>query len=286
MLAGGSGSRLHPLTAIVSKQLQPVYDKPMVYYPLSTLMLGGVSDVLVISTPHDLPRFRELLGDGSRWGITLSYAEQAAPNGIAEALVIGEEFLAGEPVALILGDNVFYGRVGLDHLIEGFDGGATIFGYPVSDPRRYGIVELDDDGRVLSLEEKPEHPRSRLAIPGLYLYDGEAPAMARWLTPSARGELEITDLNRAYLDEGRLRAHRLTRGVAWLDSGTPESLLDAADFIAAIERRQGLKIACLEEVAWRRGFLDDDGLLAAAAAMPPCPYRTYVESLLDDAHLD
>jgi glucose-1-phosphate thymidylyltransferase len=280
VLAGGSGTRLYPLTAIVSKQLQPVYDKPMIYYPLATLMLGGIDEVLLISTPHDVPRFQDLLGDGSQWGMSIEYAVQPEPKGIAQALVIGEDFLAGEGCALILGDNIFYGRVALDRLIADFDGGAAVFGYPVADPHRYGIVELDESGRVLSLEEKPAEPRTNLAIPGLYLYDGKASRLAAELTPSPRGELEITDLNQTYLDRGELRAIRLGRGVAWLDSGTPESLLDAANFIATIEQRQGLKIACLEEIAWRLGWLDEASLRHTLDQMPNSSYRQYVEQLL------
>jgi glucose-1-phosphate thymidylyltransferase len=262
VLAGGAGTRLHPLTLVTSKQLQPVYDKPMVYYPLSTLMLGGLRDLLLISTAQDTPLFEALLGDGSQWGVSISYAVQTAPRGLADALLVGEKFLAGDTVSLVLGDNIFYGRIGFDEIVRGFSTGALIFGYPVTDPERYGIVEFGDDGRIASLEEKPSHPRSNLAVPGLYLYDGQAVEMARALQPSGRGELEITDLNLAYHRQGQLRAVRLGRGVAWLDSGTHESLLESANFIATIERRQGLKIA--------------------AAAMPPSPYRSYVLALLDE----
>ncbi len=282
VLAGGAGTRLHPLTRVASKQLQPVYDKPMIYYPLATLMLAGMREMLLISTPHDLPRFSELLGDGRQWGIELSYAEQSAPRGIAEALIIGERFLAGEAVTLILGDNIFYGRMSLDRIVAEFGDGAVIFGYPVRDPQRYGIVEFSADGRVSSLEEKPEKPKSNLAIPGLYLYDHRAPQLAAQLSPSDRGELEITDLNRIYLNEGSLRAERLGRGVAWLDSGTHESLLESANFIATIERRQGLKIACLEEIAFRQGYLDAAGLAAVAEAMPRSSYRAYLETVLGE----
>ncbi|MGI8574877.1 MAG: glucose-1-phosphate thymidylyltransferase RfbA [Egibacteraceae bacterium] len=280
VLAGGAGTRLHPLTSVASKQLQPVYDKPMIYYPLSTLMLAGIREILLISTPHDLPRFFGLLGDGRQWGIELSYAEQSAPRGIAEALVIGENFLDGQDVTLVLGDNIFYGRMGLDRIVAEFSTGAVIFGYPVQDPERYGIVTFSADGRVSSLEEKPEKPSSNLAIPGLYLYDHRAPRLAAQLSPSDRGELEITDLNRVYLSEGGLRAERLGRGVAWLDSGTHESLLESANFIATIERRQGLKIACLEEIAFRQGYLDTDGLVAVTEAMPRSSYRAYLETVL------
>jgi glucose-1-phosphate thymidylyltransferase len=285
VLAGGAGTRLHPLTLVASKQLQPVYDKPMIYYPLSTLLLGGLRDLLLISTPHDVPRFQALLGDGSQWGVSISYAVQTAPRGIADALLVGEPFLAGDAVSLVLGDNIFYGRIGFDEIVRDFASGAVIFGYPVQDPQRYGIVEFGADGQVESLEEKPAHPRSNLAVPGMYIYDGDAPAIVKGLHPSSRGELEITDLNLEYHRRGTLRAVRLGRGVAWLDSGTHESLLESANFIATIERRQGLKIACLEEVAYRQGFIDAEGLEAAAAAMPPSPYRTYVLSLLDDEAL-
>ena len=280
MLAGGAGTRLHPLTRVASKQLQPVYDKPMIYYPLATLMLAGVREILLISTEEDVPRFEDLLGDGSQWGVDISYAVQPAPEGIAQAFVIGEHFVASEPVTLILGDNIFYGRMDLDHIVAEFETGAVIFGYPVQDPERYGIVELDDEGRVLSLEEKPAAARTNLAVPGLYIYDGRVAELARALSPSARGELEITDLNRAYLERGELRAVRLGRGVAWLDSGTHESLLESAQFIHTIEKRQGVKIACLEEIAYRRGLLDAADLEATIGAMPASPYRSYVESVL------
>lgn len=282
VLAGGAGTRLHPMTQVASKQLQPVYDKPMVYYPLSTLMLAGIRDILIISTPHDLPRFEDLLGGGEQWGVSLSYAAQPAPEGIAQAFLIGEEFLAGGPATLILGDNIFYGRMELDRVVGSFERGAVIFGYPVHDPERYGIIELDGDGGVVSLEEKPTAPRSNLAIPGLYVYDDRVVDLTRGLRPSGRGELEITDLNRAYLELGELRAVRLGRGIAWLDSGTHDSLLESAMFIQTIEKRQGMKIACLEEVALEMGFLDAAGLRRTVDAMPPSPYRTYVEDLLAD----
>jgi glucose-1-phosphate thymidylyltransferase len=282
VLAGGSGTRLHPLTLVASKQLQPVYDKPMVYYPLATLMLGGLRDLLLISTPTDVPRFQALLGDGSQWGVSISYEVQTSPRGIADALLVGEKFLDGDTVSLLLGDNIFYGRIGFDDIVREFCSGAVIFGYPVQDPQRYGIVEFGHHGEVKSLEEKPAHPRSNLAVPGIYVYDGEAVGIVKALKPSPRGELEITDLNLEYHRRGALRAVRLGRGVAWLDSGTHESLLESANFIATIERRQGLKIACLEEVAYRQGFIDAEGLEAAAAAMPPSPYRTYVLNLLVD----
>jgi len=279
VLAGGAGSRLHPLTLVASKQLMPVYDKPMVYYPLSTLMLAGIRDILLISTPQDLPRFRELLGDGSRLGISISYAEQPRPEGIAQAFVIGERFIAGDRTALVLGDNIFYGK--LDYFREALrhERGATVFGYWVRDPERYGVVEFGGDGRVLSIEEKPAKPKSNYAVPGLYVYDGRVSEMARALKPSARGEVEITDLNRAYLAEGTLRVEKIGRGVAWLDTGTHESLLEASNFIATIEHRQGLKIGCLEEVAWRMGFLDDAEFDKLIAGMPANSYRAYLAAI-------
>jgi glucose-1-phosphate thymidylyltransferase len=277
VLAGGAGSRLDPITRVASKQLQPVYDKPMIYYPLATLLDAGISDVLLISTPHDVPRFEDLLGDGSQWGMRIDYAVQTEPNGIAEAFLVGREFIAGEPVTLILGDNIFHGDVGLEPIVGGFAGGAVIFGYPVVDPERYGVVVLDDGDRVVSIEEKPARPTSNLAVPGLYVYDDQVVTMTEKLTPSGRGELEITDLNRAYLDRGELRAVRLPRGVAWLDSGTHDSLLDAANFIATIEHRQGLKIACLEEIALRRGMIDLAAFSVLVEAMPQSGYRDYLE---------
>ncbi len=280
VLAGGSGSRLHPLTLVASKQLQPVYDKPMIFYPLATLMLAGIRDILLISSPADTPRFEALLGDGSSWGIRLSYAVQPEPGGIAQAFLVGEEFVANAAVTLILGDNILYGRMQLDELVAQHRGGALIFGYLVSDPGRYGVVEFDESGRVVSLEEKPVEPKTNLAIPGLYLYDGTVVDQVHRLQPSARGELEITDLNRLYLDEGTLVGHRLGRGVAWLDTGTHESLLDAANFIAAIEHRQGLKIACLEEVALSCGYVDRARVAEVVKRMPASPYREYVETIL------
>jgi glucose-1-phosphate thymidylyltransferase len=282
VLAGGAGSRLDPITRVASKQLQPVYDKPMVYYPLSTLMLAGIREMLIITTPKDEPRFVELLGDGSQWGISLDYAVQAQPRGIAEAFLVGESFIAGESVTLILGDNIFYGRMGLDEVVGGFDGGAVVFAYAVSDPERYGVVEFDADGNAISLEEKPAHPKSRYAVPGLYVYDERVVDIARALQPSGRGELEITDLNWVYLDEGSLRVHRVGRGVAWLDSGTHDSLLEAANFIATIEHRQGRKIACLEEIALRSGFVASDHVAALVASMPNSAYRDYVSEILEE----
>jgi glucose-1-phosphate thymidylyltransferase len=280
VLAGGAGTRLHPLTLVASKQLQPVYDKPMIYYPLATLMLAGIRELLLISTAADVPRFQSLLGDGSQWGLRIEYAVQPKPDGIAQAFLIGESFIAGESVALILGDNLFYGRMELDEDVAAFKSGALIFAYPVRDPERYGVVELGANGEVVSLIEKPVQPRSNLAIPGLYIYDEHVVAHTRALRPSARGELEITDLNRAYLERGELRARRLGRGIAWLDTGTHASLLEASSFIAAIENRQGLKVACLEEVAYRSGFIDDAQLERLMLAMPRSPYREYLETLL------
>ncbi len=277
VLAGGAGSRLDPITRVASKQLQPVYDKPMVYYPLATLLDAGIDEVLLISTPGDVPRFEALLGDGDQWGMRIEYAVQPEPNGIAEAFLIGRDFIGGEPVALILGDNIFYGNMGLDEIVASFSSGGLIFGYPVRDPERYGVVELDADDRVISIVEKPAEPVSNLAVPGLYLYDDQVVAMAEKLTPSARGELEITELNRAYLERGELVALRLGQGIAWLDSGTHDSLLEAANFIATIEHRQGLKIACLEEIALRRGTIDAAQFRTLVESMPSSSYREYLE---------
>ena len=281
-MAGGAGSRLHPLSQVASKQLQPVYDKPMIYYPLATLMLAGIREILLISTPADVPRFKELLGDGSQWGLELRFEVQPRPEGIAQAFVIGADFIADNPVCLILGDNIFYGRMGLDSVVADFWGGAVIWGYPVHDPERYGVAELDDDGHVIGLEEKPAEPRTNLAVPGLYVYDSSAVARVTDMEPSLRGELEITDLNRSYLRDGQLRAIRLGRGIAWLDSGTHESLLDSANFIATIEKRQGLKIACLEEIAYRSGFINSAGLESVIEAMPQSPYRDYCLTVLSE----
>lgn len=279
VLAGGAGTRLDPITRVASKQLQPVYDKPMIYYPLATLMLAGIDEILLISTSDDTPRFRELLGDGSQWGTQIEYAVQDSPRGIADAFLVGEGFIGDEPVTLILGDNIFYGRMELDKVVAEFDGGAVIFGYPVRDPHRYGVVEIDGEGRATSLEEKPAQPKSNLAIPGLYLYDAEVVTIAKALRPSARGELEITDLNRVYLERDRLKAIRWGRGIAWLDSGTHESLLEAANFIATIEHRQGFKIACLEEIALRLGYVDRSQFDSLVAEMPHSAYRAYLEGL-------
>jgi glucose-1-phosphate thymidylyltransferase len=282
VLAGGAGTRLDPMTRVASKQLQPVYDKPMVYYPLATLMEAGISEILLISTPHDTPRFRDLLGDGAPWGLSIEYAVQEHPGGIAQAFLVGESFVGTDPVALILGDNIFHGALGLADIVEGFAAGALVFGYPVSDPIRYGVVELADDGKVLSLEEKPARPKSNLAVPGFYLYDGRVVEMTKKLKPSSRGELEITDLNRAYMEEGTLRAIRLGRGIAWLDSGTHDSLLEAANFIATIEHRQGLKIACLEEIALEMGLVTLEEMEATLSAMPNSTYRDYVARAVEE----
>ncbi len=257
VLAGGSGTRLHPLTLTVSKQLLPVYDKPMIYYPLSCLFFAGIREILVISTPQDLPQFRRLLGDGSQWGVSFSYAEQPKPAGLAQAFTIGRDFVGGDSVALVLGDNIFYGQ-GLQNLLHQASihtTGATIFGYPVRDPERYGVVELGPDKKAISLEEKPKQPKSRLAVPGLYFYDNQVVEMAANLKPSPRGEFEITDINRIYMEQKQLRVETFSRGFAWLDAGTHESLLDAGNFIAAVEKRQGLKIGCLEEIAYRKNFI-------------------------------
>ena len=285
LLAGGAGSRLYPLTLVASKQLQPVYDKPMIYYPLATLMMAGISDILIISTPHDTPRFEALLGDGSRWGIKISYAVQPEPKGIAQAFLVGEAFIANDPVCLILGDNIFYGKMGLDRLIAEFDGGAKIFGYYVQDPERYGVVEFDPQGKVLSIEEKPLVPKSNYAVPGLYLYDGSVVDIAKSLTPSARGELEITDVNLTYLGAGELTVQKLGRGIAWLDTGTHQSLLEASHFIGTLEARQGLKIACLEEIALRMGYLDCRGMAAAIDATPNSSYRDYLIRVYNETGL-
>ena len=283
ILAGGAGTRLYPLTQIACKQLLPVYDKPMIYYPLATLMLGGIREVLIISTPKDLPMIRNLLGDGSGLGMRLEYAEQPKPTGLAQAFVIGADFIGGDPVCLILGDNIFYGKLDFFRAALGQvanDGGACIFGYQVRDPERYGVVEFDKSGRAISIEEKPQKPRSSFAVPGLYVYDGQVVQIARELKPSARGELEITDLNMVYLRRGELQVKVLGRGMAWLDTGTQQSLLDASAYIAAIENRQGLKIACLEEIAFNQRFIDADGLRRCIADVPQSPYREYLELVL------
>lgn len=283
VLAGGSGTRLYPATRALSKQLIPLYDKPMVHYPLSTLMLGGIRDILVISTPQDLPQYRRLLGSGEELGLKISYAEQASPGGIAQAFLVGRQFIKNSPVTLILGDNVFYGHGLQDVVHQAIHGnqGATIFGYRVKDPERYGVAEFDDAGSVVGLEEKPRQPKSPYAITGLYVYDDDVVSAAATLKPSARGELEITDLNRAYLERKKLKLVRLGRGVAWLDTGTHQSLLEASNFIATIEHRQGLKVACLEEVAYRMKFIDRTQVLALARAYKDGDYRTYLEGLAE-----
>ncbi|PXA90285.1 glucose-1-phosphate thymidylyltransferase [Caulobacter sp. D4A] len=283
ILAGGSGSRLAPLTLAVSKQLLPVYDKPMIYYSLTTLMLAGVREVLIVTNPHDEESFRRLLGDGSHLGLRIEYKPQPAPEGIAQALILGEEFLDGADSAVVLGDNIFFGAGFADLLQAAAErpSGATVFGYTVVDPQRYGVVEIGADGKALSIEEKPEKPRSRHAVTGLYFYDGEAPAIARALKPSARGELEITDVNRAYLDAGTLTVERLGRGYAWFDTGTHDSLMEASEYVRAIELRQGFRIGCVEEVAFQMGFIDADQLRALAGPSPKTGYHRYLRQLAD-----
>jgi glucose-1-phosphate thymidylyltransferase len=282
ILAGGAGTRLYPLTLVASKQLQPVYDKPMIYYPLSTLMRAGVRDILIISTPQDTPRFEALLGDGSRWGIQLSYLVQPEPKGIAQAFLVGAEFIDQQPVALILGDNIFYGKMELTRIFSEFQSGARVFGYLVNDPERYGVVEFDRHGQAIGIEEKPARPKSRYAVPGLYLYDEKVVEFARELRPSARGELEITDLNLVYLQRQELRVEKLERGIAWLDTGTHMSLLEASHFIGTLEARQGVKIACLEEVAYRKGFIDAEKFQQVIEATPPSSYRDYLVQVQHD----
>jgi glucose-1-phosphate thymidylyltransferase len=282
VLAGGVGSRLYPITQVASKQLQPVYDKPLIYYPLATLIEAGINQILVITTPEDVPRFRSLLGSGGRWGVHLEYAVQESPGGIAQAFLVGDEFIGGDGVALILGDNIFFGDLGLHRIVEDFTSGGVIFGYPVTNPQRYGVVEVKD-GVVASVEEKPAHPRSNLAIPGLYLFDAGVVEVAGKLRPSSRGELEITDVHREYLRRGELEVRVLGQGIAWLDCGTHDSLLAASNFIATIEARQGLKIACLEEVAYRRGLIGLEDLARQVAAMPYSTYREYLETILQRA---
>lgn len=285
ILAGGAGSRLYPLTLVSSKQLQPVYDKPMIYYPLATLMMAGISDILIISTPVDTPRFQALLGDGSRWGIRLTYKVQPEPKGIAQAFLVGEEFIAGDPVCLILGDNIFYGKMGLDMAVREFSGGALIFGYYVNDPERYGVVQFDAAGKAVDIEEKPSAPKSNYAVPGLYLYDGKVSEIARNLTPSPRGELEITDVNLEYLRLGELMVEKLGRGIAWLDTGTHQSLLEASHFIGTLEARQGLKIACLEEIALRMGYIDCRKMAEVIESTPKSSYREYLVRVYNETEL-
>ena len=282
ILAGGAGSRLYPLTQVASKQLQPVYDKPMVYYPLSTLIEGGIQEFCLISTPHDLPRFQQLLGDGTRWGISIEYREQARPEGIAQAFRIAAGFIGTDSVSLILGDNIFYGGDVFQRAFGSFTGGASIFGYHVTDPERYGVVEFDASGRAISIEEKPVRPRSNYAVPGLYLYDNEVVSIAAALKPSARRELEITDVNLEYLRRGSLRVHRLGRGFAWLDAGTSSSLHDASAYVQTIEKRQGIKVGCPEESAFRRGFLTLDQLQSLVATLPRCEYREYLAGVVEE----
>lgn len=287
ILAGGSGTRLYPLTLAVSKQLLPVYDKPMIYYPLSVLMLAGIRDVLIINTPHEQVLFQRLLGDGAQWGMRFEYAVQPSPDGLAQAFLIGERFLDGAPSCLVLGDNIFHGP-GLTALLRRADeraDGATVFGYWVHDPERYGVAEFDASGRVIGIEEKPARPRSNYAVTGLYFYDGRAPQFAAALKPSARGELEITDLNRRYLEEGRLHLERLGRGYAWLDTGTHQSLLEASTFIETIEARQGLRICCPEEIAWINGWIGDEDLVRLARPLAKNGYGQYLLSLIERGHV-
>ncbi|MEF2147682.1 glucose-1-phosphate thymidylyltransferase RfbA [Aquilutibacter rugosus] len=286
VLAGGSGTRLYPITQAVSKQLLPVYDKPMVYYPLSVLMLSGIRDILMINTPHEQALFQNLLGDGSQWGINISYVPQPSPDGLAQAFILGEQFLDGAPSALVLGDNIYHGP-GLTAMLKRADEretGATVFGYWVADPERYGIADFDSTGRVIGLEEKPEKPKSNYAVTGLYFYDGRAPEFAKDLKPSPRGELEITDLNICYLNEGSLNLERLGRGYAWLDTGTHQSLLEAANYIETIEARQGLRVSCLEEIAWNNGWISDEDMLRLAQPLKKNGYGQYLIKLVEMGH--
>jgi len=285
VLAGGSGTRLHPVTQAISKQLLPVYDKPMIYYPLSALMLAGCREILIISTPEDTPRFEQLLGDGARWGLAISYAVQPSPDGLAQAFLIGRDFLAGEGCCLVLGDNIFYGHDFARTLREAAaqTSGATVFAYPVQDPERYGVVEFDADRKAISLEEKPLKPKSRYAVTGIYFYDAQVVGIAESLKPSPRGELEITDVNRWYLERGELRTEVLGRGIAWLDTGTHDSLLEASNFIHTLEHRQGLKVSCPEEIAYRLGYIDETQLRALAAKIGKSTYGQYLLRLLEDA---
>jgi glucose-1-phosphate thymidylyltransferase len=283
ILAGGAGSRLFPLTLVASKQLQPVYDKPMVYYPLTTLIEGGIRELCLISTPHDLPRFRQLLGDGQAWGLSIDYREQAKPEGIAQAFLIAESFIGKDAVTLILGDNIFYGGDSFHKAFADFREGATIFGYHVNDPERYGVVQFDALGQALSIEEKPKSPKSNYAVPGLYIYDNSVVTITRNLKPSARGELEITDVNVEFLRRGQLRVHRLGRGFAWLDAGTSSSLHEASAYVQTIEKRQGVKIGCPEEASFRQGFLSLGNLEGLTTKLPKCEYRAYLEDVVAEA---
>ena len=279
ILAGGKGSRLYPLTEVVSKQLQAVYDKPMIYYPLTTLMENGVIEFCLISTPEDLPHFRRILKDGSQWGISIEYREQSEPKGIAEALIIGETFVGDEVVCLLLGDNIFYGAQSFTDVFKNFTSGATVFAYEVNNPNEYGVIEFDDNGVAVSLEEKPEIPKSSYAVPGIYLFDNSVLRIAKSLKPSDRGELEITDVNNVYLDQRKLQVHKIERGFAWLDSGTSQSLHDAAAFVQTVEKRQGIKIGCPEEVAFRKGFINSKQLQQEIEKMPQCDYRAYLNKI-------